>query len=586
MATATLARRTAHQLRTLTSGWQGAVVAALLLAFAVVLLHAAWWDTPSMDELIHIPAGLTYIDLGDPRMNYEHPPLMKLLAGVGATVAGAHLDPTISGWHSGSEERLRLGFQDRFAGSELRRIIFFARLPMIAISLLLAACVYFYARSLTGPAGGLFSLALFVTYPLILAFGATVLNDILVTLGCLLTCAAMARLWQRPSGGSVTLYGLALGFALLAKFSALVLIPISLLYWGVELFRGPRPWLRESMRRLPAIIAGFALASGLIWTTYFVTFRHADARSFAANYFQQPIPQPGTAAYTATRKRVQWFAQLEQHRLLAPVLMPVFYYGAGVRFVMTGAARPVYLLGRRYPTGQWFYFPLLVLTKSSPGFVVLLLLGSLLLLRPSIWRTVPPQAIALALFFLVYTVVALRMRLNIGLRHYMPGLVSGMILLALLIPLLRRKWFAAVTAACLGSLFWVAVAQYPFYIPYFNFLASGKPAGWVASDSNVDFGMSLRAADQFAEKHHLAEVAVVPFYPNVYHLRDMLSAAHSWDCNNSTLPAGPYLIVSEHRFFDQRYPHECDSLLQYPHHPLAGGSLEVFDLGARPRNFK
>src|SRR3989338_6898874 len=56
--------------------------AAFILAVMVVLMIAsAWNDTAIMDELAHIPAGYSYVTQFDMRLNPEHPPLIKDLAG-------------------------------------------------------------------------------------------------------------------------------------------------------------------------------------------------------------------------------------------------------------------------------------------------------------------------------------------------------------------------------------------------------------------------------------------------------------------------------------------------------------------------
>lgn len=560
------------------------ILLLVFLSFGIVLVHAAWWDTPSMDEGIHIPSGVSYLDLGDPRMNFEHPPLMKLLAGTGAALAGAHVEASSAAWLNNDEVQLRLEFQDAFPGAKMRRIVFASRLPMILLTLLLGALVYLYSRRLNGAWGGVLSLLFFVTYPLILAFGSSVLNDVLVTLGFLATCLAIVRLWREPDLRGSLLYGGALGFALIAKFSALVLLPFSLLCWAVLAWRKHTSSGRELRRLAGFACLGLLFACALTWITYFAAFRHADARAFAAAYCEEPIPQAGTPAFAAARTRVQMFARLDEHPALERALMPAFYYFAGVRFVMRAEARPVYLLGRAYKTGQWFYFPGLVLLKSSPGFLAMLVLGLFLVARTRVWRTASPEAIVLAIFFCVYTFVAMRMKLNIGLRHYMPGLVSLMVLMGMAVPALRtlsrrrRVWWSAAVAVSLASALVTAVAHYPYYVPYYNMLRMNAPGGWIASNSDIDFGMYMRAGDEFAVAHHVPAVAVVPFSSDAYHLNDLLTAADPWQCRQPDLPPERWLIVSTSQFYDPRHPGQCDYLLSYPHQPMAGGSLEVFDL--------
>ena len=54
------------------------------------------------------------------------------------------------------------------------------------------------------------------------------------------------------------------------------------------------------------------------------------------------------------------------------MIMPVWLYLRGVYLVALTASRPTYLFGHAYTTGEWFYFPALLLLKSAIGFLVLL----------------------------------------------------------------------------------------------------------------------------------------------------------------------------------------------------------------------
>src|SRR3989339_926691 len=57
--------------------------AVIIIASAVILAVASVWnDSPIVDEIPHIGAGYSYAVKGDYRLNPEHPPLAKDLAGL------------------------------------------------------------------------------------------------------------------------------------------------------------------------------------------------------------------------------------------------------------------------------------------------------------------------------------------------------------------------------------------------------------------------------------------------------------------------------------------------------------------------
>src|SRR5882724_8982383 len=56
--------------------------ASLLLLMGANLLGNAWRETPTNDELVHIPAGYHYLVAREFRLNPEHPPLIKMWAAL------------------------------------------------------------------------------------------------------------------------------------------------------------------------------------------------------------------------------------------------------------------------------------------------------------------------------------------------------------------------------------------------------------------------------------------------------------------------------------------------------------------------
>ena len=59
-------------------------VAGLLLVFVSTALISLRLESVTFDETAHIPAGLTYLQTGDLRLNAEHPPLVKAVSAIPA----------------------------------------------------------------------------------------------------------------------------------------------------------------------------------------------------------------------------------------------------------------------------------------------------------------------------------------------------------------------------------------------------------------------------------------------------------------------------------------------------------------------
>ena len=57
-------------------------IAGIIIASSTILaIVSVWNDSPIVDEIPHIGAGYSYVQKGDFRLNPEHPPLAKDLAG-------------------------------------------------------------------------------------------------------------------------------------------------------------------------------------------------------------------------------------------------------------------------------------------------------------------------------------------------------------------------------------------------------------------------------------------------------------------------------------------------------------------------
>ena len=134
---------------------------ALLFVMAMLAGGAALRESVTIDEVSHIASGVTYLQKLDLRFNEEHPPLAKIIAALPLVWRGAHADYSHISWTaSDSFMSAYLGqwvFGEFFLNQWNDPIptLFYARLPMLILTLILGWTIFAYASRLGGDWAGL-----------------------------------------------------------------------------------------------------------------------------------------------------------------------------------------------------------------------------------------------------------------------------------------------------------------------------------------------------------------------------------------------------------------------------------------------
>jgi 4-amino-4-deoxy-L-arabinose transferase-like glycosyltransferase len=548
---------------------------------ALLADEAARRESVTFDEMAHIGAGVSYLQKQDMRMNEEHPPLAKVLAALPLVVRGVHADYSHVSWTFSGSGLFKQYLGEWIFGhwlitrwNEPIATVFWARQPMMFLTLVLGIVLFLYGSRLGDPWGGLLCLCAYATMPVMLAFGPLVLTDIAITLFVVLTLWAFASMWRLPSRETVLLFGLAFGGALLSKFSAGLLFfcfpafILSLRWRPVPEQPTDKAELRAWRRlRWRSLTKGIFLAALVAYVVYFVLS------------WNEPTDSLG---FLGTN-----MAALFLRRLLMP---PWIYLRGLALFAFTGKP-PAFILGHSYPHGVWFYFPVLFLLKSSLAFLLLLILalvvGVIAKFRP-VHLAVIPEGLelhwrAVWVSLVIFSGACMLSRFQFSIRHFS---VSLALLILLLAPLPRALhqlrssgwpaahagvWLTVVLA--LASVF-TAVRAYPYYLPFLNSLGGGRPAYDLVADSNLDWNQGLLEVESFVRQRGLNHVLIDAYGfsdPVVY-----VPQAQFWNCQEAALQdGGQWAIVSANLIQES---HNCIWLMQYPHEALAGGSMYAFQL--------
>ncbi|HEX7313527.1 MAG TPA: glycosyltransferase family 39 protein [Pyrinomonadaceae bacterium] len=465
-----------------------ALCVALLALMGAQMLCVIRQKSITVDEWVLIPAGLYHLTARDFRPVNEHPPVAKVLGAAPLVALGAELPPVEEGAH---DYDYYLGKFDEFWRANAGRfdyLCFWARVPAVALTLVLGALVFVFARRHWGERAALFAVALFALEPTLTAHGRVVQTDVPSALALLLFAFALYEYLKAPAVGRAAWVGGAAGFAAVTKFSMLALGPVLCLIFASLLVFAPRKGLRRGRVALQALAVA-AAAVVAVNAGYF--FQHAP-----------PEPFEEALARSVVTLEIEHgplrSALAAGHHLLQIIFPPDFISGVGWQLGHAKMGHPAGLLGDYSQHGWWYYFPVAFALKAPLPVVLLTLAGlvwGLLRLR----RAREGRVLVLLAPPALFTLMLMFSSINIGVRYYIPAFPFFFMLAgAMLDDLLRagearRRALAAVLVfVSFGWMACEAARAYPDHMTYVNQLASGAPRWWYLSDSNVEWGDDVR----------------------------------------------------------------------------------------------
>lgn len=461
--------------------WAETLGCCVLLIMGANLFSSAWRAAPTNDELVHIPAGYHSLVQPDFRLNPEHPPLVKMWACWPLLI----LRPQVSAAPDGAGEEFArftslaaIEFWQTNQG-RFKMITFWARVPMVFLTLALGALIFVYGRRFFGARAAVLSVALFSLEPTMLAHGWIVHTDIAAAFGYLLFLAALQAYYQAPTLSRALCFGLATGLAVLTKFSLVMLLPIfacALVYLVIKA-------QRFGSSRRQAIFHGClacAVVLSLINAAYY--FQHSALAPPEADLLAQTAGTPLVA-----ERRIALVHLLS-------IILPTYYiFGLYAVSIHNHFGHPASLLGQYSSFGWWYYFPVAFALKTSLPFLLLSIGAASWALWTAVLRR-GQKLIPLLLGPGLYLALSMSSNINIGIRHLAPVFpflffLGGACLDRLLKS--RGKPVAVVMVVLFGWMLLDGIRAYPNYLSFTNALTLGKPAWALLSDSNVEWGQDI-----------------------------------------------------------------------------------------------
>jgi hypothetical protein len=385
---------------------------------------------------------------------------------------------------------------------DIMRTVRSGRVVTLIAAVLLGWAVFAWASGIAGAGAGLIALGIFVLDPNLAAHSQFVTTDIYGALGITLAVGSFWNFLQKPGAGRALLAGMALGGALLCKFTSVYL---------VILF----PLLAVIRRVIP--VSGPERRAGLLRTSALVLIIAAVSLAvLAAGYLGNGW---GAALKDYDFKSDLFIGLSDIGSLFSGIPLPFpkpFIEGLDwVKFYENSAMGrgPAYLFGEVSTEPFAGYFAWVFLFKVPLSIQALL---AWTMVEWAVVRRMKPAVLwaplTTAFFFIAYFVFFCNAQM--GVRMLLPAfpafyVFAGCVTAGMVFPDREDRWGTRAHKARIGALVllmsWCVVSvgkHYPHLLGYFNELA-GKPTRYyrILADSNLEWGNNMEFGQKYMASH-------------------------------------------------------------------------------------
>ncbi|MCK5044298.1 glycosyltransferase family 39 protein [Candidatus Parcubacteria bacterium] len=525
------------------------LLAVVLLAFMFLLaVFSMKDDAVTYDEAAHLPAGYSYLTQKDMRLNPEHPPLIKDLSALPLLfIKDINFPSDIDAWQKDANGQWVFGSHFLHQSSNpTDKMIFWGRIPIVLLLMLLGFYIFKWARELAGNKGGLLALFLFSFSPTFLAHGRLVTTDTGAAMAFFIATYYFVKSLQRPTKRNIVIAGIFFGLAQLCKFSLVLLLPlfgILLLIWAGANSKNFKIFSQRSIFSIGRTVLVGLIGLTLVWSVYqYHVWGYPP---------EKQVQDTRVLLESHPLQDVAWAAD-------KPILRPMAQYllGAIMVFQRASGGHTTFFLGEISDEGWKNYFPIVYAIKVPLAFHILTLIAllsvTLSIRRGSLqktkeWVKAHFPELSMLIFIAIYWATSLSSNLNIGVRHLLPTFPFVIVLVSVVIAKLTKNIYANFALA--GLIIWQAVSVvsvYPHFLAYFNESVGGPDKGYLYTvDSNLDWGQDLRRLVQWTDDKEINQIHLDYFGGSdaKYYLKDKYNPW--WASRNpEELPPNSYLAVS------------------------------------------
>ena len=559
-------------------GYKNLSILVVLIAL-VLAITSLWDDSFIVDEIPHVGAGYSYITKNDFRLNPEHPPLAKDVAGL--ALSFLTIDQSVFStqyWTTDINGQWNFGRTLIYnPTNDVDVVTRIAKATMLLFFVLSAVLIFWWTKEKYGEKSAFVATLLFSFSPTVMTHSRFVTTDMPALFGVLLGTYFFIKYLQKPSPKMFWLAILAFGIAQLTKFSVVLLAPLFILMVIAWCISNSYSFRKSAVLFIHSLIL---MAMGIILVVWPVYALHT------INY--PPEKQKSDTEFHLGSYGNRLFADPVVWASDKPVIRPLAYYATGILMVNQRAigGNTTFFLGEVRNYAWKHYFPVVYGIKEPLAFWLLTIIVLLYLaiktkfpnpvdkrLRKSFihslqnWVKTYFVEFSMLLWLAIYWYLSIKANLNIGVRHLLPTYGFVFILLAGQLVNIAKKitkkmltTYYLLLTTLLGFYIYDTVRVHPYYLTYFNQLAGGPAGGHrYAVDSNLDWGQDLKRLAMWVEENNINKIHLDYFgWANQsYYLKDKFVWIGAGRYKNerdflAENPDGGYIAVSASFYMGSR----------------------------------
>lgn len=536
-------------------------------------------DSGTVDEVAHIPSGYSYDKYLDFRLNPEHPPLAKAVAGLplalSRNINGLEKDWSWSGinqWESG-------WYFIYEAGNDPAKVLLYSRIPIMLLMIALGLFVFLWAKRLFGPKIGLLVLVLYTFYPDVLAHGRLVTTDIAAALGFVITIYFFDKAITEGSKKKTLFAAVAFGIAQLLKFSSFLLFGILLFLIIIRAIMERKEGFGKKLWQYFKVYFWVcAISLVVVWIVY-LPFVWRTPIEIEHKVIEMNLA-PNDPRTLPVRNFLHYFEN-------NPYLRAIGHYLLGIALVVgrVEGGNKTFIMGQLSDKSISWYFPVAWLLKTAIPIIVFVFWSLIAIITK--WPKEEKQKWILALILtpiIVYWAFTLKGSLNIGIRHLMPTVPFVLLLIGCnLYYIFNQKGITVQKILSYALVLYLVIstlANYPNFIAYFNEATPKDKRYERLMDSSLDWGQDLLRLKKYVDENKIESIKIDYFggsVPSYY-----MPEAVEW--HSSYGPTTGWLAVSATFYQSSKLVGEMEGKWSYgwldkmKPKIIIGGSILVFNI--------